>query len=110
LKKILLTVVLLPILGVALWLYFRQQSLPDYGPSYREYAYVTNGKSNTVSVIDLRTLAPVKTLKVGTEPTGVVANSKKNEIYVVNTGSSNLSIIDAERNQVIATIGVQGRP
>ena len=84
--------------------------MPDYGPAYREYAYVTNGKSNTVSVIDLRTFEPAKTIAVGTEPTGVAANSKKNEIYVVNTGSNNVSVIDAEKNAVVATIGVHGKP
>jgi len=35
------------------------------GRLYREYAYVTNGKSNTVSVIDLRTFEPAKTIAVG---------------------------------------------
>ena len=44
--------VLLPILAGAGWWYFRESPLPDYGPAYREYAYVTNGKSNTVTVID----------------------------------------------------------
>ena len=52
----------------------------------------------------------MRTLPVGTEPTGVAANPKKNEIYVVNTGSSNVSVIDAEQNKVVATIGVHGRP
>src|SRR5690348_8531610 len=92
------------------WWYFREQALPDYGPAYREYAYVSNGKSNTVSVIDLRTFALAKTLHVGSEPTGLAANTKKNEIYVVNTGSNNVSVIAAETNTVVATIGVHGRP
>ena len=47
---------------------------------------------------------------VGSEPTGIAANSKKNEIYVVNPGSNNISVIDAETNTVVATIGVHGRP
>ena len=114
-KKILLIVVLLPIAGAVGWWYFRQKSFPDYGLAYREYAYVTNGKSNTVSVIDLTprpipSFHVIKTITVGSEPTGVTANSKKNEIYVVNTGSNNVSVIDAERNQVVATIGVHGKP
>ncbi|PYX70402.1 MAG: hypothetical protein DMG72_18845, partial [Acidobacteria bacterium] len=31
-------------------------------------------------------------------------------MYVVNTGSNNVSVIDAELNQVVATIGVHGKP
>ncbi len=69
---------LIPLLGGLGWWYLREQALPDYGPAYREYAYVTNGKSNTVSVIDLRTFEPAKTIAVGVEPTGVAANGKKN--------------------------------
>jgi YVTN family beta-propeller protein len=109
-KFLLLIMVLVPLAGGLGWWYFREQALPDYGPAYREYAYVTNGKSNTVSVIDLRTFEPAKTIAVGAEPTGVAANSKKNEIYVVNTASNNVSVIDAGKNAVVATIGVHGKP
>jgi YVTN family beta-propeller protein len=109
-KLLILLVIFVPVLGGLGWWYFREQPLPDYGPAYREYAYVTNGKSNTVSVIDVHTFTPAKTIVVGSNPTGVVANSRKNEIYVVNTGSNNISVIDAEKNVVVATIGVHGRP
>jgi YVTN family beta-propeller protein len=110
LRKLLVIIVLIPLLGGLGWWYFREQAFPDYGPAYREYAYVTNGKSNTVSVIDLRTFEPAKTIAVGVDPTGVAANGKKNEIYVVNSGSNNVNVIDAEKNVVVATIGVHGRP
>jgi len=43
-------------------------------------------------------------------PTGVTANTLKNEIYVANTDSHNITVIDAERNHIVATIGVHGRP
>jgi YVTN family beta-propeller protein len=86
------------------------ETLPNYPPAYREYAYVTNGKSNEVSVIDLLTLKSVKRIRVGESPTGLAANPKKNEIYVVNTESNNLSVIDAERNAVVATIGLHRSP
>ena len=107
-RKLLFIAVLIPILGGLGWWYFRERPLPDYGPLYREYAYVTNGKSNTVSVIDLRTFSLAKTIPVGSEPTGIAANSKKNEIYVVNANSNNISVINAESNTVVATIGITG--
>ena len=77
----------------------RQRQTVD--PGYHEYAYVTNGKSNSVSVIDLLQLSNVKTIAVGANPTGVAANPARNEIYVANTESNNISIIDAERNEVV---------
>ena len=64
-RKLLFIAVLVPILGGLGWWYFREQPLPNYGPLYREYAYVSNGKSNTVSVIDLSTFALAKTIHVG---------------------------------------------
>ena len=109
-RKFLITLVFTAIFGGLGWWYFEVRPLPNYGPAYREYAYVTNGKSNTVTVIDLRTFEPVRTLTVGSNPTGVAANGRKNEVYVVNTGSDNVSVIDAERNAVVATIGVHDAP
>ena len=47
-KKLLFIVIVLPIIGGLGWLYFRPRDLRNFGPAYREYAYVTNGKSNTV--------------------------------------------------------------
>ncbi len=38
---------------------------PTVQPGYHEYAYVTNGKSNSVSVLDLLQLRNVKTIPVG---------------------------------------------
>ncbi len=114
-RKLLFIAVLVPLIIAAGWYYFHERGLPFYGPLYHEYAYITNGKSNTVAVIDLtndpvRGFTLVKTLQVGTEPTGIAANPKRNEVYVVNSGSSNVSVIDAEQNKVVATIGVYGRP
>lgn len=86
------------------------QKLPNYPPAYREYAYVTNSKSNTVSVLDMRNFKSIATIAVGKNPTGVAANSQKNEVYVVNTGSNSLTVIDAEQSKVIATIGVERSP
>ena len=48
-------------------------------------------------MIDLRTFELGPTLHVGMNPTGITANGKKNEVYVVNTASNNISVIDSER-------------
>ena len=73
-------------------------------------AYVSNGKSDSVSVIDLGQFKVLKTIAVGRNPTGVTANPKKNEIYAVNTESNNISFIDAAKNVVVATVGVHRAP
>ena len=86
------------------------QKLPDYPPAYREYAYVSNGKSNSVSVLDMRNYRLIATIPVGANPTGIAANPQKNEIYAVNTGGNSISVIDAEQNRVVGTIAVERAP
>jgi YVTN family beta-propeller protein len=88
----------------------RSHEFPDYPANYREYAYITNGGSNTVSVLDVVNLRQDRVIRVGSNPTGVAANTKRNEVYVVNTGSNSVSVIDAEKNAVVATIPVHQRP
>ena len=87
---------------------------PDVPAGYREFAYVSNGASNTVSVLDLVYLRPDRTLLVGTQPTGMAVNPKRNEVYVVNTGTAegtgSVSVIDTDANQVAATIPVHKLP
>jgi len=63
-RKILLILVVVPVLIGLGWWYFHQRMLPNFDPAYHEYAYIANGKSNTVTVIDLRTFQLAKTIKV----------------------------------------------
>jgi YVTN family beta-propeller protein len=95
----------------------RNHDFPEYPANYREFAYVTNGGSNTVSVFDVINLRLARELPVGINPTGVTANPRRNEVYVVNSGSSqsngpngSVSIIDTEKNIVAATIPVHRQP
>lgn len=88
----------------------RRRGFPEYPADYREFAYVTNGGSNTVTVLDIVNLRQDRVLQVGTEPTGVTANPTRNEVYAVNSASGSVAVIDAERNRVVATIPVHRRP
>ncbi|HWF05175.1 MAG TPA: hypothetical protein VHA06_15910, partial [Candidatus Angelobacter sp.] len=67
---------------------------PEPTFNYHEYAYVANGGSNNVTVIDLRSLGILTTIPVGHSPTGLAVNPKKNEIYVANTESNTISVIE----------------
>ncbi len=85
---------------------------PQYAKDYREFAYVTDGASGTVTVLDLVNLRQERILNVGAQPTGLAANPdpKRNEVYAVNAGSDSVSVIDADTNQVAATIPVHRKP
>jgi YVTN family beta-propeller protein len=83
---------------------------PEYPANYREFAYISDGAANAVTVLDLVYLRHDRVLPVGRNPTGLAVNPKRNEIYAVNTGSDSVSVIDATTNSVVATIGVHHRP
>jgi YVTN family beta-propeller protein len=88
----------------------RRSGFPEVPDGYREFAYISNGGSNTVSVLDLVSLRQDRTLQVGLNPTNAVANPVRNEVYVVNTQSGTVSVLDAETNRVAATISVHRVP
>ena len=92
----------------------RPHDFPQYPPNYREYAYVTNGGSDTVTVLDVVDVRVDRELPVGQHPVAVAASSTRNEIYVVNAGAAgangSISVIDAEHNTVVATIAVHRQP
>lgn len=83
---------------------------PQKPTNYREFAYVTNGGGNTVSVLDLVYLRPDHVLQVGRNPGGATANPKRNEVYVVNSGDGTITVIDTETNNIVSTMGVHRKP
>jgi YVTN family beta-propeller protein len=92
----------------------RSHDFSQYPPNYREYAYVTNGGSGTVSVLDVVNVRLDRELAVGQNPVAVAASPTRNEVYVVNSGAENalgsVSVINAETNTVAATIAVRRKP
>ena len=61
-------------------------------------------------MLDLVYLRQDRTLQVGTGPSGMAVNPVRNEVYVVNTQSSTVSVIDADSNRVAFTIPVHRLP
>jgi YVTN family beta-propeller protein len=92
----------------------RQHDFPQYPPNYREYVYVTNGDSGTVSVLDVVNLRVDREVQVGLHPVAVAASPTRNEVYVVNQGAAggqgSISVLNAENNSVAATIPLHKEP
>ena len=70
--------------------------------------------SVTVVALILATLYPSpfqhNTQVIGAEPYGVSINRLNNIVYVVNSGSNTVSVIDGKTNKVTATITVGTNP
>jgi YVTN family beta-propeller protein len=88
----------------------QRRDFPSYPANYREYAYISNGGSNTVTVLDLVNMRQERVIAVGSGPSGLAVNPRRNEVYVVNSGSDSVTFINAESNTVAATIPVHRRP
>jgi YVTN family beta-propeller protein len=106
---------LVPLAALALALTScRSHDFPQYPANYREYAYVTNGGSGTVSVYDVVNVRLDRELPVGQNPVAVAASPTRNEVYVVNSGTAgaqgSITVLNAENNSVAATIQVHQRP
>ncbi|HEY6448726.1 MAG TPA: YncE family protein [Acidobacteriaceae bacterium] len=87
-----------------------RRHFPRYPSDFRQYAWITDGGSNAVSVVDLVNMQPAGTIAVGADPTAIAANPQQDEVYVANTGSASVSVIDAKTNRVAATIPVHRAP
>ena len=66
----------------------RRHDFPQYPPNYREYAYVTNGASNTVTILDVVNVRLDRELQVGTNPLAVAPSPTRNEVYVLSSGTA----------------------
>ena len=98
------------LLSVLLLASCRSHDFPNYSAKYREYAYVSNSGSNTVTVLDLVNIRLDHIIEVGMHPVGLAASPTRNEIYAVNSASGTVSVIDAEKNEIAATIPVHRQP
>jgi len=70
-------------------------------------AYIANGSSNTVSVINPASNTVIATIPVGNGPGGVIASPDGTRIYLTyaaDESASNLSVINTANNTVSATI------
>ncbi|HEY2397055.1 MAG TPA: YncE family protein [Rudaea sp.] len=73
--------------------------------------YTSNGKANSVTVFDLKTLKTVKEIKIdGQNPDLILYDEPTRQVFVFNGRSANASVIDAKRGTVAGTIPLGGKP
>jgi YVTN family beta-propeller protein len=70
---------------------------------------VANSADNTVTMIDGVSGRTI-TVNVGTNPDAIAVNPITNQIYVANSGSNNVSVINGATNQTISNITVGMAP
>ena len=75
-----------------------------------QVAYVTNGISGTVSIVNLSQRRVVKNITVGTEPRGCALTADGSLLYVANHTDGTVSIIDTASATVVGTVNVGRNP
>jgi YVTN family beta-propeller protein len=83
------------------------QTMDSYGTAVPANGYLGTSTSGTLSVIDPASTA-VKSIDVGLHPTALY--SAGNALFVANTNSDTVSVIDTTKNEVVQTIATQPWP
>src|SRR2546426_4790373 len=66
--------------------------------------FVTNEKSDNVTVIEAATRKVIKSIPVGKRPRGVAVSPDGRRVYVTNSNSDSLSVIDTKSLAVLRTV------
>jgi YVTN family beta-propeller protein len=73
--------------------------------------WISNGKSNTVTVFDTGTLKTTATVKAsGENPDAILYDPASQRVFTFNGHSGNATAIDANSGKVLATIALPGKP
>ncbi len=72
--------------------------------------YTSNGRSNNVTVFDLKTLEVKSQIATGENPDAIFYDDYSKKIITCNGRSKNLTVIDPTTDAVTATIPLSGKP
>lgn len=72
--------------------------------------FVSNGRENTVSIFDLKTLATSGKVKTGENPDAILYDPATKRVFTFNGRSHDSTAIDASNGNVLGTIKLDGKP
>ena len=72
--------------------------------------FTSNGRENTVTIFDPKTLAVSGKVKVGENPDAILYDSATKRVFTFNGKSQDSTVIDAAQGTVLGTIKLDGKP
>ena len=72
--------------------------------------FISNGRTSTVSIVDLKTLTLLDTVSVGKNPDAILYDSYSHRVFVFNGRSNDATILDAKKGTVVSTLPLGGKP
>ncbi len=70
--------------------------------------FTSNGRSNSSTIVDLKTLKPLGTVAVGANPDSIRYLADRKEVWTINHTGGSITAFDPMTGKVIATIEVGG--
>jgi DNA-binding beta-propeller fold protein YncE len=78
---------------------------PDAGRGF-----TSNGRANTVTVFELKTLKIETTVKAGTNPDAIIYDPATKRVFTMNGRSQDTTAINVADNTVVGTLALGGKP
>jgi YVTN family beta-propeller protein len=72
--------------------------------------FATNGKTDSVIVVDLKTLERIGEIKAGKKPDATIYDPGTDRVFVNNGDSDDMTVIDPKAGKVVGTIPLGGGP
>jgi YVTN family beta-propeller protein len=72
--------------------------------------FTSNGREDTVSVFDLKTLAVQKKIKVGSGPDAILYDPSSKRVFTFNGKGHDTTAIDADKGEVVGKLDLGGKP
>ncbi len=73
------------------------------------HGFVSNGRSNNVTMFDLKTLKTLSTIPAGTNPDAIIYDPASKRVFAMNGRSGDITAINAADGKVAGTIPVGGK-
>ena len=73
--------------------------------------FTSNGMSNSVSIVDLKTLKPISEIKIqGGNPDSIIYDPMTKRVFTFNGKTNDSTAIDTASGKVVGTIALGGKP
>ena len=72
--------------------------------------FTSNGRENTISIFDLKTLQLIKKVKAGANPDAILYDQHTHRVFAFNGRSSDVTVIEAKDGADAGTVPLGGKP
>ena len=72
--------------------------------------YTTNGRPNTATMFDVKTLNPTKEIPTGKKPDAIMYDAFSKRVFIFNNEGNSATVLEAATGNVVGTVELGGAP